>query len=307
MELFVVLVGATLFCVLQALYWHQRGRTRKKALDLLGRLGGAADFNEVSLLREGAADNGLVASLRTRLRQAGEPPEITPFLAKVVLWGLMGAVLGLLVGGALGTGLAGGLLGGSLPLMQLGRRRTQRLIDIEKNLPEALQVLIISLKAGHALPKAIATTAIEMPGALREELQILADELKLGRSVEEGFLRLGQRLSSLSTVRTFVVAVIVLQQTGGNLVEVLEQLVDALHEQSQYARKLAAMTAEGRMSARILCGLPPTFLLLTYLVAPEYIGGLFQPGFGLIVFGIALFLYVVGFFWVRRLIDPGGA
>jgi tight adherence protein B len=306
MTLFVTLIGATLFCALQALYWYQRGRTRAKSNALLDRLGGAADLNEVSLLKEGGAGGGLVASLKTRLRQAGEPPDIGPFVAKVMLWALMGSVIGLLIGGALGTGLAGALLAGFLPLMQLSRRRAQRLFDIEKNLPEALQVLIISLKAGHALPKAITTTAVEMPGPLCEELQILADELKLGRSVEEGFLRLGQRLSSISTVRTLVVAVIVLQQTGGNLVEVLEQLVDALHEQSQYARKLAAMTAEGRMSARILCGLPPTFLILTYLVAPEYVGGLFQPGLGLIIFGIALFLYLAGFVWIRRLIDPGG-
>jgi tight adherence protein B len=219
---------------------------------------------------------------------------------------MIGALGGLIVGASLGTGFAGALVGGGLPIIQLGRRRRERLVDIEKNLPEALQVLIISLKAGHAVPKAIATTAEEMPGPLRDELQILADELNLGRTVEDGFLRLGQRLSSIATIRTFVVAVIVLQQTGGNLVEVLEQLVDALHEQSQYARKLAAMTAEGRMSARILCSLPPAFLILTSLIAPEYVGGLFQPGPGLVIFGMALFLYVTGFLWVRRLINPNG-
>ena len=156
------------------------------------------------------------------------------------------------------------------------------------------------------MPKAIATTAAETNGPLQEELQVLADELRLGRTVEDGFMRLGQRLRSLPTMRTFVVAVVILQQTGGNLIEVLEQIVDVLHEQTQYARKLAAMTAEGRMSARILCGLPPVFLGLTSLAAPDYVGKLFNNVPGLVIFCLAMGLYLAGFFWVRRLVDPGG-
>ncbi|MEE2758157.1 MAG: type II secretion system F family protein [Myxococcota bacterium] len=302
----VVTIGLAVFCVLQALYWFGRGRSSARANALLERLGGASSVQDVTLLKQVDESGSLRSSIHDMLRQAGEPEQIFPFLVKVINWALIGAVLGLVAGGSLVALSLGAIIGCILPLVRLNQRRRQRLVQIEKNLPEALQVLIISLKSGHAMPKAIATTADEMSGPLRSELQILADELRLGRSVEVGFLRLGQRLERLQTVRTFVVAVVVLQQTGGNMVEVLEQLVEALHEQSQYARKLAAMTAEGRMSARILCGLPPVFLGLTAMAAPDYVGGLLNAGAGIAILLVAITLYVSGVLWVRKLVDPGG-
>ena len=215
MNLFVTIVGVTIFAALQAFYWFSRSRSGARTSALLDKLGGAANLGEVSLLRRFDESEGLIAGWRTRLRQAGEPPELAPFISKMTLWGLVGALVGLIIGGAMGTAVAGGLTGALLPVLQLGRRRRQRMMDIEKNLPEALQVLIISLKAGHALPKAIETTSKETPGPLRDELQLLGEELKLGRSVEEALLRFGNRLSAISTVRTFVVAVIVLIANQG--------------------------------------------------------------------------------------------
>ena len=306
MTSFVVIVGITIFCVLQASFWFRRSREVARESDLLQRLGGASAMQDMTLLRRTDDESSLLGKFRMHLRLSGETGEIFPFMITVLNWVMIFGFLGLVAGQTLATAVIGMLLGVCFPMMRLSQRRRQRLREIEKTLPEALQVLIISLKSGHAMPKAIATTAAETNGPLQEELQVLADELRLGRTVEDGFMRLGQRLRSLPTMRTFVVAVVILQQTGGNLIEVLEQIVDVLHEQTQYARKLAAMTAEGRMSARILCGLPPVFLGLTSLAAPDYVGKLFNNVPGLVIFCLAMGLYLAGFFWVRRLVDPGG-
>ena len=198
------------------------------------------------------------------------------------------------------------LLGSAVPYFALKRMRAKRMADIERSVPEALEVMIISLKAGHALPKAISTTAAEISGPFADELNQISEELRLGRSIDDVFLRLGNRLAGVKTVRTLCVSVLVLQQTGGNLVEVLEQLIDALHEQAQYVRKLAAMTAEGRMSARILGSLPPLFMFAVYLVAPEYIGNLFTPGPGYVVLALALLLYFGGLYWLNSMISTKG-
>ena len=88
--------------------------------------------------------------------------------------------------------------------------------------------------------------------------------------------------------------------------EVLEQLIDALHEQAQYVRKLAAMTAEGRMSARILGSIPPMFLGMVYLVGPDYVENLFKPGAGIAVFSVALTLYFSGLFWLNSMMSTKG-
>ena len=209
--------------------------------------------------------------------EAGEAADVSAFSTKSIMWGLLGGVVFMIISGSLTSFMMGFLAGGLVPYFGLKRTRAKRMAEINQSVPEALEVMIISLKAGHALPKAVSTTAAEISGPFADELNQVSEELRLGRSVEEVFLRLGNRLAGVKTVRTLCVSVLVLQQTGGNLVEVLEQLIEALHEQAQYVRKLAAMTAEGRMSARILGGLPPMFLMATYLVGPDYVGKLFTP------------------------------
>jgi tight adherence protein B len=304
---FVITIALCLFAFMQAGYWFLRGRGEGRAANLLARLGGVAADVEVSLLRQEDDEASLIAGLRHRMRQAGDETEIPAFFAKSALFALVGGLIALILSGAFAPSVLGALIGFLVPYLQLSQRRRTRLMDIEKSIPEALQIIIISLRAGHPLPKAVETTAQEMSGPLRSEFQVLAEELKLGRSVEESFLNFGNRLGSVGTVRTLVVAIVVLQQTGGNLVEVLDQLVGALHDQAQYTRKLAAMTAEGRMSARILGGLPPTFLFLTYLVAPDYIMTLFTSVTGLGVFGLACALYGLGMLWLRSMMASGAA
>ena len=193
-------VAGSVFCALQALFWFTRSRSSARASALLERLGGAASINEVSLLTEVDEIGGLMGGLRERLVLAGDPPDITPFVSRVFLFSMLGGLAGLIVMNSLGAGLAGAIVGMSVPFMQLRNKIRSRAVQISKGLPEALQVLTISLKAGHALPKAVATTAAETPGALGEELQILAEELALGRSVEEAFLGLGQRLSRVGVM-----------------------------------------------------------------------------------------------------------
>ena len=294
-------VAGSVFCALQALFWFTRSRSSARASALLERLGGAASINEVSLLKEVDEIGGMMGGLRERLVLAGDPPDITPFVSRVFLFSMLGGLAGLIVMNSLSAGLAGAIVD-VRAFMQLRNKIRSRAVQISKDCPKTTSADHL-LKADMRSQRPL-TTAAETPGALGEELQILAEELALGRSVEEAFLGLGQRLSRVGVVRTLVVSVVVLQQTGGNLIEVLDQLVDSLHEQSQYARKLAAMTAEGRMSAFILSGLPPVFLALVYLVAPDYMARLFEPGLGLVIFGVALALYLAGFFWVRGMVQP---
>ena len=298
--------GLTIFCAAQALFWSARRRAEERAASLLQKLGGQIEVKNISLFKEAEDDYRSMSSIRRLMVEAGEAPDLKSFLTKMMMWALICGVGFMILSGSLLPFIWGALLGSSIPYFGLKRARASRMADIEKSVPEALEVMIISLKAGHALPKAVSTTAAEISGPFSDELNQLSEELRLGRSVEDVFLRLGNRLSGVKTVRTLCVSVLVLQQTGGNLVEVLEQLIEALHEQAQYVRKLAAMTAEGRMSARILGGLPPMFMLAVYLVGPDYIGKLFTPGAGYLVLGVALVLYFGGIFWLNSMISTKG-
>lgn len=299
-------LGLMLFCGAQALFWNARKRQEQRAADLLMKLGGELDIKNVSLFKDSADSYQALNFLRRLMVEAGEKPDFQAFGTKMLMWGLISGVVCMMFSGSLAPFFAGGLFGSLMPYFGLQRARSKRMAEINQSVPEALEVMIISLKAGHALPKAVSTTAAEISGPFADELNQLSEELRLGRSVEDVFLRLGNRLSGVKTVRTLCVSVLVLQQTGGNLVEVLEQLIDALHEQAQYIRKLAAMTAEGRMSARILGSIPPMFLGMVYLIGPDYVENLFKPGAGIAVFSAALFLYFSGLFWLNSMMSTKG-
>ena len=299
-------LGLMVFCGAQALFWSARKRQEQRAAELLAKLGGELEIKNVSLFKDSSDSYQALGFLRRLMVEAGEKPDFQAFGTKMLMWGLIIGVVFMLFSGSLAPFFAGGILGACVPYFGLQRARSSRMAEINQSVPEALEVMIISLKAGHALPKAVSTTAAEITGPFADELNQLSEELRLGRSVEDVFLRLGNRLSGVKTVRTLCVSVLVLQQTGGNLVEVLEQLIEALHEQAQYVRKLAAMTAEGRMSARILGAIPPMFLGMVYLIGPDYVENLFKPGAGIAVFSVALLLYFSGLFWLNSMMSTKG-
>ncbi|MCA9559521.1 MAG: type II secretion system F family protein, partial [Myxococcales bacterium] len=167
-----------------------------------------------------------------------------------------------------------------------------------------LEVMIISLRAGQSLDQTIRLTASELDAPIGDEFHRVSEEVQLGRPLEEALVAMSARLAAARTVRTFVTSVLVLRQTGGNLIEVLEQIIDTMRQQAQYERKLSAMTAEGRSSARMLAGLPPIFVLLAYMADSNYIGTLVNDPVGRVLLTVAIIMYTAGVVWTRRLTNP---
>jgi tight adherence protein B len=132
----------------------------------------------------------------------------------------------------------------------------------------------------------------------------VAEEAELGRPVDEALLAMADRVRGARSVRTFVVAVLVLRQTGGNLVEVIESIIDTMRQAAAYQQKLQSMTAEGRSSALILGLLPPAFALLSFVADPMYARKLYTDPMGQVMVFMATGFYVTGVVWVRRLVSP---
>ncbi|MCA9542463.1 MAG: type II secretion system F family protein, partial [Myxococcales bacterium] len=269
---------------------------------LLARLG--ADEAGPALVREAGPEFGLRGAIRRLLEGAGEEPRARLLVARVGLAWLGGfALFALLTADAGAAGFLG-LGAAALPVLDLLRRRRRRRLRLETQLQGALEVMIISLRAGHALPRALRTAAVESEAPLTDELLRVAHEAELGRPLDEALLALGDRVPRAAALRTFITAVLVLRQTGGNLVEVLERVIDTLRAQTHYHRRLRALTAEGRASAFILAALPPVFVGATAFVDPQYIGRLLHPGLGHALLLASVGLYLAGLFWVRALTTP---
>jgi tight adherence protein B len=300
-QLIALCSGIALFSVLMAFWLFRSSKRAARDAMLAERLGTDESMMQANALLRGE-QSGSLAKL---LEEAGGHTDVGGFLSRLVMFTGVAFLFFLLIFKNLGGALFFSVF--LTPLIMwlvLLRQKGKRLARISEQLPEALEVMTISLRAGQSLEQTIRLTANQLDDPIGSEFQRVAEETELGRPLEQALVNMAERLSEVRTVRSFVVSVLVLRQTGGNLIEVLESIIDTMRAQSQYERKLMAMTAEGRSSSRMLGGLPIVFIGLTYLADPGYIGKLVTDPLGQFLSVIALALYLVGMFWIRRLVNP---
>jgi tight adherence protein B len=212
---------------------------------------------------------------------------------------LVGAVFAQAAGGVM-CGLAGAL---ATP-MWVAAKRSTRMSECDKQIPQALQLMILALRAGHALPGALALAARETPKPLGDELKQATHEHNMGRPIAEVIINISRRLPMSDTAQTLAVAVAVLAQTGGNLIGVMDRVVENSRARTQYRAKLSALTAQGRWSAWILCTMPFAFALLAAILDPNYIPSLLVHPMLIVAFFL---LWLPGLLWTLKMVRSAGA
>ena len=260
------------------------------------RLG--ADERAVSLLR---TDEQKQSDLERLVAESGLGWTVGLLVTRMVLLGFAGLVIGWLIGGVLlGLLLA---IAGALTFPFIARQARDKRPELsDQQMPQALEIVTLALRAGHPLPKALNIAATEAPQPISDELRRVCDEVDLGRPVGDALINMGQRLPNSESVHTFLTAVLVLQQTGGNLIAVIDRIIENARARSQYRAKLRALTAEGRASARMLAVMPVIFAVLAAMVDPTYTDTLFFTSGGQIVVLLSVTLWLLGILWTRRLV-----
>ncbi|MGC5018948.1 type II secretion system F family protein [Micromonospora sp. DT47] len=208
-----------------------------------------------------------------------------------VLLGLLGGVLGALLGLALGW-LAAGLY---RRIREARRRRA-----FAEQLPDALQLVVGSLRSGFSLAQAIDAVVQDSPsGPLTVELGRATAEVRLGSDLDDALERVAQRVEN-DDLAWAVMAIRIQRDTGGNLAEVLETTVETLRERDRLRRHVRALSAEGRLSAYVLIALPIVMAIWMLLTRREYLSPLWTTPVGLMMLVGAAVLMVVGIFWMAR-------
>jgi len=192
------------------------------------------------------------------------------------------------------------ILGGAI--YYLNHRCTQRVKIIEKQLPDALDLMVRAQQSGHAFTSALQITASETRAPIGMEFRKVFDEINLGMSIKVAMNHLAARIDS-NEIRYFVVAVLIQNETGGNLAEVLRKTAALIRERQKIAVVVRVLSAEGRISAWILSVMPFVLALLLYLINPEFISALWKEPMGLTMLGISLCLMIVGVVWMSRLVQ----
>lgn len=191
---------------------------------------------------------------------------------------------------------------GCSPLMLLLRKRKQRFGLFEKQLPEAMDLLARSLRAGHAFSSAMQMVAQESPSPLSDEFRLTSDEIRYGTAADQALQNLNQRVP-LPDLSYFVMAVIIQRETGGNLAELLGKLANLVRERFKLLAKVQALASEGKLSAIILSILPFGVAGALYAVNPQYLAPLFTDPAGVRMVLWSVGLMLVGFFVMSKMID----
>ncbi len=156
-----------------------------------------------------------------------------------------------------------------LPLLMLKFKRGRRQKKFGAQFPDALDIIVRSLRAGHPVPVAINMVAREMADPIGTEFGIVGDEITYGADLETGMRNLYFRIGQ-DDLPLFVTAVAIQSSTGGNLGEILENLSKVIRERFKMRRKIRALASEGRASAMILSSLPIVMFLVIQVITPEF-------------------------------------
>ncbi|MBR2574776.1 MAG: type II secretion system F family protein [Loktanella sp.] len=172
----------------------------------------------------------------------------------------------------------------------ISRKATQRMNLISEQLPDAVELMVRSLRVGHPFSSAINIVAKEVPDPLGTEIGIVADETAYGRDMGETLKAMAERLDN-QDLRFLAVAVTIQQSSGGNLAEILDGLAKVIRARFRLFRRVNAITAEAKWSGNLLSGFPILALIGINLVQPNYFDDVMQsPMFIPACFVVAAFL-----------------
>ena len=181
-------------------------------------------------------------------------------------------------------------------------KANKRMSLIEEQLPDAVELMVRSLRVGHPFSSSVNMVAKETPDPLGTEMGIIADEAAYGRDMGEALKQMAERID-MQDLRFLAVAVAIQQQAGGNLAEILDGLAKVIRARFKLFRRVKAITAEAKWSGKFLSGFPLVALVGINVAEPNYYDKVKET-----VYWVPACLVVAGFlianiFVMRRLVD----
>jgi tight adherence protein B len=281
-------------------------RTRVAALAAAGAPAGRVALKHERLsawppLHALLARVGALRRLDRLLAQAHLPLTVARLLALALGAGLAAGAALAALGLPAWVAAPGMAAGAAAPFAWARARRRARVALIEQQLPDALDLISRALRAGHALPPAIAMVATEMAPPLSQEFRILFDEINHGIALADALKNLAWRVPS-ADVGYVVVAMLVQRETGGNLTTILRNIGAIVRERLRLFGQVRVLSAEGRLSAWILGVLPFGLAAVIKLVNPGFMTLLWVDPAGRRMLWAMAGLMVLGVLWIRRIV-----
>ena len=210
-------------------------------------------------------------------------------------------VIWFLTGGYLGSFLIAAFLS-MTPIFYISMKKKKRMKKFERQLPEALDLIARSLKAGHAFTGGLQMVTEEFEDPIGTEFSNVIDEINFGVSVKGALSTMTERVDC-DELKFFIVALNIQRETGGDLCEILEKISYLIRERFKLQGRVRTLSAEGKLSAIILVAIPFFVGFALSILNPDYIKVLKNDRFGNMLISISLFLMVMGIIAMKKIVS----
>jgi len=245
---------------------------------------------------------GKIENLQRALLQADIYLGVGTFLSLVGILGSAGFVLGQLLAGSFLWAATLATILGAMPILYWRWKKRRKTVLFEKQMPDAMELLARSVRAGHTLAATLELVSQEIPPPLGMEMRITYEEQRLGLSMGQALRRMGERVDSRD-LRYFVTAVLIQMETGGNLAEIMENIGFLIRERLKLKGKIKSLTAEGRFSAIILSLLPVVTFIAIYLLNRGYVNAMLQDPLGVKILLIGVTSVLLGALVMKKMVN----
>lgn len=305
-----VFVATVIIVVGGYVYWNRRqlaAATRaRERLDTTDATQTATllrdeSVSHVKFLNRLLAGRSLTEELSDQLRRAGSTATPGAYILSVILGAVLGLLLGSLLRGFVGAVLFGAF-GAVTPLLWLRWKQRRRREAFEAQLPEAIDMLVSAMRAGYSFQAAMNFIGQEVSPPLGPEFARFYEEQRLGIDVRTALTRLQERVDSLD-LKMFVTAVVIQRETGGNLAEILTNLSDLMRQRVAVRGQIETLTAEPKLSAKILAALPVIVFVIIWFLDPGFLRPMIVSDLGKLLLAMAGVSVILGYMIMLRIAD----
>lgn len=256
----------------------------------------------VEITEQVAESRGMLSTVEGSLERANLPLRAGEALFFYIAVVVVVTIIGLVLTGALIGGLVLGGIAALVPIAVVNMMASRRRKAFLALLPDTLQLLSGTLRAGYSLMQGVEAVSQEVADPMGVELRRVVTEARLGRPLEESLDGVAERMSSADFAWA-VMAIRIQREVGGNLSELLLTVGDTMTARERLRRDVAALTAEGRMSAIVLGALPILLGLVMFVLNKDYTSKLLTSTLGNILLGLSLLAMLIGFVWMKKIIN----
>jgi tight adherence protein B len=244
---------------------------------------------------------GLYTPLAAALERAGLRTSPAEFLTLATSGTLVALLIGVILGGP-AVGLLFAMFGPIGSKVLLGLKEVRRRRAFADQLDDTLQLLAGGLRAGHSLLRSIDAVSREAESPTAEEFARIVNETRIGRDLNESLEQSAERMRS-DDFGWVAQAIAIHRDVGGDLSRVLDEVGHTIRERNQIRRQVAALAAEGKMSAYVLVALPFVVIGILTLTSPTYVMKFVESPLGFIMMGAAAVMLIVGALWMRKVVS----